>query len=202
MDQIEARVAALHLTPEVGINQVSEIDKVRKPISCQYLTKLILDVIKAPEGGTQETPTPQTTSELNHKPRCAPRSVPVRLDTGFGESSGDPSGSPNNKTTKDPYPVPITKPACGSSETQTKDPSHVPINMLIEYSSGDTTVAPSTMLTENPSSNTRDYPSSEPDVLKRDIQEAQVSLQIYPIIFILNIITSSSSTKISTLTRQ
>ena len=45
---VEASSAALHLPPEVGINQVGVSDKVRNSIIWQYLLELFLDVIKAP----------------------------------------------------------------------------------------------------------------------------------------------------------
>ena len=51
------------------------------------------------------------------------------------------------------------------------------------------------MPTEKPSSNPRAQPSSDPDSLKQGIQEAQVSLQKYLILFILHIISSSSSSQ-------
>ena len=56
MDPDEASSEALHLPPEVVINQVGEIYKVSNSRSWQYCTELILDVIKAPEGRTQKIP--------------------------------------------------------------------------------------------------------------------------------------------------
>ena len=53
MDPEEASSADLHLPPEEGINQFGESAKVSNPRSCQYLTEIRLDVIRAPEGGTQ-----------------------------------------------------------------------------------------------------------------------------------------------------
>ena len=88
MDPVDSSSVAIHLPPEVGINQVVESDKVRNSTRWQYLTEFILYVIKAPKGGTQEIPTPQNTSETNHNPRGAPISVPVESAPGFGESSG------------------------------------------------------------------------------------------------------------------
>ena len=48
MDPVEANLSALHIPPEVGINQVVEIDKVRNSSSWKYLTEFILDMIKDP----------------------------------------------------------------------------------------------------------------------------------------------------------
>ena len=50
----------------------------------------------------------------------------MRVIPGFGESSGYPSVSQNDNPTKYLSPVPIIKPTSGTSETTTKDPSHVP----------------------------------------------------------------------------
>ena len=72
----------------------------------------------------------------------------------------------------------------------------------MEYPSGDPTGATSTMSTENPSSNPRFHPSSDPDVIKVGSQEAQGSLQIYLIFLILHIISSLSSRQRSLQTRQ
>ena len=74
--------------------------------------------------------------------------------------------------------------------------------MLMEYPSGDPTCAPSTMPYDKPSSKLSAQPSSDPDVLKLGIQEAQVSLQKYLIRFILHIISSSSSSQRDTRTRR
>ena len=106
--------------------------------------------------------------------------MPGILDPGFGDSSGDPSGSPSDNTTKDTYPVTIIKPANESSETPTKYPYHAPkelkssntSNMLIEYTSGYPTGDTRTMSTDKPSPNPRSQTRSEPDYLKRGIQEA------------------------------
>ena len=56
MDPLEASQPALYLTREIRIRQVGESDKVSKSISWKYLTEFILDMIKYPEGGTQEIP--------------------------------------------------------------------------------------------------------------------------------------------------
>ena len=126
--------------------------------SWKYLTEFMLDVIRAQEGGTQEIPTPQkvdlwkymrrqkqhrhlTASYSKQNPRVVPRSVPDSSDLVFGGSSGDPSVSPSDKTTIDPYPVPIINPEIVTSETTTKDTFHVTkevpsantSNMLSEY---------------------------------------------------------------------
>ena len=110
MDPVESSSASLHLPPEVGINQVGESDNVSNSRSWQYLTELILDVIKALEGGTQEIPIPQTTSDPNHEPRGVPVSMTSRSDPVFGESGGDPSGNPSDNPTKYPSPVSIINP--------------------------------------------------------------------------------------------
>ena len=52
MNPVETSLSALYIPPEVGINQVGESDKVVNSISWQYLTDLILYVIKYPEVGT------------------------------------------------------------------------------------------------------------------------------------------------------
>ena len=57
------------------------------------------------------------------------------------------------------------------------------------------------MPTDKPSSKRRSHQNSYPDVLKQWIQEAQVSLQIYLILFILRIIPFLSSSQIATWTR-
>ena len=131
--------------------------KVRNSIRWQYLTEFMLDVIRAPEGGTQEIPNfPQvalrqfvrqrqehqylTASEPNHNPRGAPRSVPGRSAPKYGDSSEYPSGGYSAKPNKYPSTVPIINPTSVTSETPTKGPSHVPnrfpcakpINMVIE----------------------------------------------------------------------
>ena len=62
----------------------------------------------------------------------------------FLDSSGEPSGSTTDNTTKYPYEVSITKPPSVTSETTTKYYSYVlnkfpsikPRNMLIENSNG------------------------------------------------------------------
>ena len=56
MDPLEASQPVIYLTPEIRIRQVGESDKVSKSISWKYLTEFILDMIKYPEGGTQEIP--------------------------------------------------------------------------------------------------------------------------------------------------
>ena len=59
MHTYEASSAYIQLPPEEGINQVDESANVRNSRSWKYLTGVMLDVIRAPEGGTQEIPTPQ-----------------------------------------------------------------------------------------------------------------------------------------------
>ena len=116
----------------------------------------------------------------------------------FVDSSADPSGSPSDNPTKDLYPVPIINPTSVPSETLTKDLYCVPNSLtnakprkkLIQYPSGYSTGAPRTMTAESPSSNPRAQLNSDQDVLKKRIQEAQFSLQIYLIMFILHIISS------------
>ena len=76
---------------------MGESDKIRNSRSCKYHNGFILDVIKYPDGGTQEIPTPQTTSDPKHNPRGAPSSVPDRPAPVFEETSRDPSGSPSDK---------------------------------------------------------------------------------------------------------
>ena len=88
----------------------------------------MLDVIRAPEVGAQEIPTPQkvvsiksvrwrqqhrhlTNSEPNHNPIGVPSRVPGILAPVFEDSSGDPSVSPSDNSTEDPSPVPIINPA-------------------------------------------------------------------------------------------
>ena len=70
--------------------------------------------------------------------------------------------------------------------------------MLIEYPSGYPKGYPGNMSTGNPFSNTRFHPSSNPDMIKRGIQESQVSLQKCIILYILQIISSLSSRKRAT----
>ena len=65
----------------------------------------------------------------------------------------------------------------------------------MEYPIGYPTCASFINLTGNPSSNHRYRPSSDLDVLKRGIKEAQVSLKRYLIGFILFIILSLFSRK-------
>ena len=62
MDPAEASSAALHLSPASDIKQVGENEKVSNSNSWKYLTGFILDVIKSPEVGTKEIPTPQQVS--------------------------------------------------------------------------------------------------------------------------------------------
>ena len=57
MDPDEASLVALCLPPEEGISQVGETEKVIDSISSQYLTELMLDVIRDLEIGTQEMST-------------------------------------------------------------------------------------------------------------------------------------------------
>ena len=102
LDPLEASSAALYLPPEVVINQVVKTERVIKSSSWKYLTELSLDVIKYPEGGTQEIPTPQqvalwksmrrrqehrhtTASYPKNNPRLYPISVPGSSAPGFGE---------------------------------------------------------------------------------------------------------------------
>ena len=133
----------------------------------------MLDVIIDTEIGTQKIPIPQqvasrkyvrrrqqhqhlTTSEPNHNPRGESSSGPGISDLGFVYSSGYPSGSPSDNPIEDPSTVTIIKASRVPSKTPTKYPYHVPkelpsanaINFLIEYSSGYTTCAPSTMSTD------------------------------------------------------
>ena len=147
MDAVEACSTDIYLPTELGINQLGESYKVRNSTSWQYLTELILDVIKYPEVGTKEIPTPPTTSEPNHNPIGPPSSAPGISAPGFGDPSGDPSGSTSDNTTNYPSPVTIINPPSvpskttdsGLSEIPTKDLSHVtkdlssakPSNMLI-----------------------------------------------------------------------
>ena len=86
----------------------------------------MLGVIRATEGGTQEMITSQIAPEPYHSLRGTPRSVKGRAYTGFGDSSGYRSKIPSDNPTKDPSPLPITKPSSVPSESPTKDPSHVP----------------------------------------------------------------------------
>ena len=53
MDPYESISAALHLPPEESINKLGNSTKVRKSRICKYLNEFMLDVIRAPEGGTQ-----------------------------------------------------------------------------------------------------------------------------------------------------
>ena len=120
-----------------------ESDKVRESSIWKYLNELILDVIKAPGGETQEIPTPKklalwqykrrwqehrnlTTSDPNHNPRGAHRSVPVISDPGFGVVSGYPSVILSDKPTNDTSTVPIINIFSAPSENPTKYTSHVP----------------------------------------------------------------------------
>ena len=99
--------------------------------------------------------------------------MPVR--PGFGVSNVYRSEIPNNTQTKYPYPVAIIKPASMTSETPTKDTSHVPNelqsgksrNMLLEYPSGYRTGDPSTMASYKQISKPSAQLSSDPDVIKR-----------------------------------
>ena len=136
-------------------------------------------------------------------PRGFPRDIQsiIPVSTGFGYSIGYQSVITSDKPTKYTSPVPIIKPSSMPSEIPTKYPSHVPkelqsakpSNMLIEYPSGYPTDSPNTMTSKNPSSNPSYQRSSGPDVLKKCSQQEQVILQIYIILFILHIISSSSS---------
>ena len=110
MDTVEESSADLQLPPEVGINQLGESDNIRNSISWKYLIEFIFVLIKDPEGGTQEVTTPQTTSEPNHKPIDAPRSVPGSSAQGFGNSSWDQRVSASDNLPKYPSPVPIITP--------------------------------------------------------------------------------------------
>ena len=126
--------------------------------------------------------------------------------SGFGDSSGYPSVKIRYKPTKYNSPVQIINPASVPSETSTKDtsqvskefPSDKPRTILIEYTSEYPTGAPSTMSTDKPISNPRAQPISDPDILKREVQEAQVSLQRNIIHLLLYIISYFSSRKIFT----
>ena len=114
----------------------------------------------------------------------------------FGYPIGDPSGSPSDKITKYPSTFPITSPPSSPSETKTKVLYRVPnefpsantSNLLIEYSIRYPIGAPSTMLYDQPSSNTGSYPRSYPDALNIGRQDSQVRIQINIIIFILHVI--------------
>ena len=74
--------------------------------------------------------------------------------------------------------------------------------MLIQYPSEDLTGTPVTMPYYKQSSNPSAQPISDSDVLKQGIQETQVSLQKYIILFILRTILSSSSIQRATRTRR
>ena len=134
--------------------------------------------------------------------------MPVRPE--LGESSGYPIGNPSDNLTKNTSPVSIINPDSVLSDNPTKDPPHVPnelssynpSNMLIVYPSGNTTSTTRTMPDENSISNTRSQTSSDPDALKRGIQEEPSSLHRYLIIFILHIISSLSSSQRATHMRQ
>ena len=99
--------------------------------------------------------------DLNHNPRSTPRSVPGSSDPGFVDSSGDSSGSHSDHPIKDSHQVPIIKIPSVPSENSTKDTSHVskellsnkPRNIMIEYSSVNQTGSPTTIPTDNSSSN-------------------------------------------------
>ena len=151
-----------------------------------------------------------TTSDPSHNQIGAPGGVAGSSAPGFEYSSGDPSRSLCDYPTKYPYPVQIIKQTSVPSENPTKYSSRVPKqlssanpgNMFIEYPSGYTTGAPRTMQTGNPSSNTISKPISYPDVLKRINHEAQGSLQRNPILSILQIISSSSSSQRVNQTRR
>ena len=142
MDLDKASFSSLLLPIEEVINQVGDSVKVSKYISLKYLPEFMLDVIRAPEGQTQEVSTPYqvaswqyvrwrqqrrhlTNSEPNHNPMGSPIRVPSSSDPGFGDSSGYPSGSYSDKPTKDPSPLPIIKPASVAIKTPTNDSSHV-----------------------------------------------------------------------------
>ena len=90
-----------------------------------------------------------------------------------------------------PNEEPRTAPVFGDSSGYTNgSPSDNPSNAMIKYVSGDTSGAPINIPNYDTGSNTIDQPSSDPDSLKQGIQEAQVSLQRNPILFILHIIFS------------
>ena len=72
----------------------------------------------------------------------------------------------------------------------------------MKYKSGDSTGATTTITTVNTSSNPIYQPIPEPYVLKRGIQEAQVSVQRYLMISIINIKLSLSSSQRATRMRQ
>ena len=144
--------------------------------------------------------------DTNHNSRGAPSSVSVSSASRFGYSSGYPSGNISDKPNNDPSLVPIIKPPNVSSETLTKYPSHVPKvfpgaklrNILIGYPSRYPTGVPRTMPTDKPRPNNISHVSSDPDIIKRGIQESQVILQRNIILFILQITTYSYSSQIST----
>ena len=72
----------------------------------------------------------------------------------------------------------------------------------MKYTSGDSTGATTTITTVNTISNPIYQPIPKPYVLKRGIQEAQVSVQRYLTISIINIILSLSSRQRATRMRQ
>ena len=137
-----------------------------------------------------------TASEPNHNPRGSHSSVTGSSSPRFGYNIGDPGVSPSDNPTKYPSTMPIIKPTSVSSENPTKDLSHVPkeftstnpSKILIEYPSGDQTGATSIIPTDNKNTKPISQTSSDPDVLKRGIQKAQLSLQRMIIMFILHII--------------
>ena len=97
MDTYESRLADLHLPPKEWINQVGKSDNIRNSSSWKYLTELILDALKYPEGGKKYIPTNQTKSDPNHNPRGSLINVPGSSSPGFGYSGRYPSGSPSDK---------------------------------------------------------------------------------------------------------
>ena len=141
-----------------------------------------------------------TASELNQNPRGALSSIPDISCPEFGYSSGHPSGSPSGKPTIDTYPVTITKTSIVPIETLTKDnyhmkkyfPSDKSSNMLMEYPSGYPIGATSTIQNYKSRPKPREEPISDPDIIKRQIQESQVSTKRNIILFIPHIILSSS----------
>ena len=59
MNPYEKSSADLHVPPEEGVKQVVNSYKVSNSRSWQYLTELMLEVIRYLEGGPQEIPTTQ-----------------------------------------------------------------------------------------------------------------------------------------------
>ena len=69
-DPAESSAEALHLPTEVRINKLVKSDKVINSSSWKYITEFILDVIKTPEVGAQEIPTPHQVHLWQSMRRC------------------------------------------------------------------------------------------------------------------------------------